>query len=115
MAPISPAKGFLNAKNMSFIQYLKDTRAELHHVAWPTRTQTMVFTALVISLSILVSLYLGLFDYLFTNALGKGLEFLPQDEGGLQLNMPQIEEAPVEVPVTNEGVPALGEQPLKLQ
>ncbi len=99
----------------SFVQYLKDTRAELNHVAWPTRTQTFVFTALVISLSILVSLYLGLFDYLFTNALGKGLEFLPQQEGSLQLNMPQIEEVPVEVPVTNEEVPALGDQPLNLQ
>lgn len=100
---------------MSFIQYLKDTRAELHHVAWPTRTQTMVFTSLVIALSVLVSLYLGLFDYLFTSALGKGLEHLSQQEGSLQLNMPQIESAPVEVPVTNEETPALGDQPLKLQ
>ncbi len=112
---ISPAKGFLNAKNMSFIQYLKDTRAELNHVAWPTRTQTFVFTALVMSLSVLVSLYLGLFDYVFTNALGKGLDFLPQQEGSLQLDIPQIEQAPVEVPITNEEVPALGDQPLKLQ
>ena len=94
---------------MSFIQYLKDTRAELNHVAWPTRTQT-----LVISLSVLVSLYLGLVDYLFTNALGRGLELLPQQEGSLQLNMPQIESAPVEMPVTNEEVPALGDQPLNL-
>ena len=62
---------------MSLIQYLKDTRAELHHVAWPTRSQTIIFTVLVMALSILVSLYLGLFDYIFTNALGMGLEFLP--------------------------------------
>lgn len=101
---------------MSFSQYLKDTRSELNHVAWPTRTQTMIFTSLVIALSILVSLYLGLFDYVFTNALGRGLELLPGQEGNLQLNMPQIETAPVEVPVTNEvETPALGDQPLKLQ
>jgi preprotein translocase SecE subunit len=71
---------------MSFLQYLKDTRGELHHVAWPTRVQTIVYTALVITLSIVVSLYLGIFDYLFTTGLGKGLEYLPQEESSLQLN-----------------------------
>lgn len=70
---------------MGFIQYLKDTRGELNHVAWPTRTQTSIFTALVIALSVVVSLYLGLFDFLFTTALGKGLEFLPQ-QGTLEIN-----------------------------
>jgi len=63
---------------MSFLQYLKDTRGELHHVAWPTRSQTIVYTALVIALSILVSAYLGFFDYVFTTGLSRALEFLPQ-------------------------------------
>ena len=63
---------------MSFIQYLKDTRGELHHVAWPTRLQTMVYTALVVELSIFIALYLGFFDYVFTTGLGRGLLFLPQ-------------------------------------
>lgn len=70
---------------MSIIQYLKDTRGELHHVAWPTRAQTFVFTALVIALSIAVALYLGLFDYLFTTALSRGLELVPQSENTIQL------------------------------
>jgi preprotein translocase SecE subunit len=56
---------------MALGQYLKDTRSELNHVAWPTRVQTIVFTVLVIITSVLVSLYLGFFDFLFTNALGK--------------------------------------------
>ena len=66
-----PREGFLNwlNQNMSFIQYLKDTRAELRHVAWPTRTQTVIFTVLVVALSVFVSLYLGFFDYLFTGIL----------------------------------------------
>ena len=63
---------------MSLIQYLKETRSELNHVAWPTRVQTIIFTILVIIISVLVSLYLGLFDFLFTNALGKIVESLPQ-------------------------------------
>lgn len=50
-------------------QYLKDTQAELRHVAWPTQTQTIVYTILVVLISLLVSVYLGLFDYLFTSAL----------------------------------------------
>ena len=54
---------------MSFIDYLKDTRAELRHVAWPTRTQTVVFTGLVVAISVFVSVYLGVFDYLFTGIL----------------------------------------------
>ncbi|TSC87052.1 MAG: hypothetical protein G01um10148_157 [Parcubacteria group bacterium Gr01-1014_8] len=71
---------------MSFLQYLKDTRGELHHVAWPTRVQTIVYTALVMALSIGVALYLGVFDYLFTTGLSKSLEMLPQQESGIQLN-----------------------------
>ncbi len=62
---------------MAFLQYLKDTRGELNHVAWPTRVQTLVFTALVILTSILISLYLGFFDFLFTTGLGKVIGVLP--------------------------------------
>ena len=64
---------------MSFLQYLKDTRGELNHVAWPTRTQTIVYTILVIALSILVALYLGFFDYVFTTGLARAVEFLTQN------------------------------------
>jgi preprotein translocase SecE subunit len=56
---------------MSIFQYLRDTQGELRHVAWPTRLQTIVYTALVIALSIVVALYLGLFDYIFTTALSR--------------------------------------------
>ena len=58
-------------------QYLKDTRGELRHVAWPTRVQTIVYAILVIVISILLSLYLGFFDFLFTRGLGKLVEVLP--------------------------------------
>jgi preprotein translocase subunit SecE len=64
---------------MSFIQYLKDTRSELRHVAWPTRMQTVLYTVIVIVLSILVALYLGLFDFVFTTGLSRALQFLPQN------------------------------------
>lgn len=63
---------------MGLIQYIKDTQGELNHVAWPTRVQTIIFTVLVIILSAFVSLYLGLFDYLFTTGLGEVVSRLPQ-------------------------------------
>ncbi len=90
---------------MALIQFLKDTRSELNHVAWPTRVQTVIFTVLVIALSALVAAYLGFFDYIFTTGLGKAIELLPQAapvENPLQLeNMelaPLKEGAPAEIP-----------------
>lgn len=56
---------------MAFGQYLKDTRAELRHVAWPTRTQTILYTFFVAAISILTALYLGFFDFLFTSTLSR--------------------------------------------
>jgi preprotein translocase SecE subunit len=58
---------------MGFTQYLKDTRSELHHVAWPTRNETIVYTILVAGISVFVALYLGLFDFLFTSGLSRAL------------------------------------------
>lgn len=62
---------------MAFGQYLKDTQAELRHVAWPTRTQTIIFTIMVALVSIFVAAYLGLFDYVFTSGLSRLIEVLP--------------------------------------
>ena len=56
---------------MKLIDYIKDTRSELKHVSWPTRSQAIAFTALVIVISITVSFFLGFFDYLFSLALQK--------------------------------------------
>jgi preprotein translocase SecE subunit len=51
---------------MSISTYVKETRAELVHVKWPTQKQAIGFTLLVIGLSILVAIILGAFDYLFS-------------------------------------------------
>lgn len=49
--------------------YFRDTAAEMKHVSWPTQTQAIVYTALVIAVSGLVALFLGAFDYVFTTLL----------------------------------------------
>ena len=53
------------------INYIKDTRGELEHVSWPTRKQAIVFTVIVVAISILTAAFLGLFDYLFSLILQK--------------------------------------------
>ena len=63
---------------MGFFQYLKDTQGELRHVAWPTRLQTVVYTVLVILLSVFIALYLGFFDFIFTSGLRNVIDILPQ-------------------------------------
>lgn len=56
---------------MSIFSYFQETQAELRHVAWPTRVQTIVYTVLVIGISLFIALYLGFFDFLFTSTLAR--------------------------------------------
>ena len=56
---------------MSFIDYLRETKGELKHVSWPTQKQTIVYTIIVVIISITVAYFLGLFDYIFKVALEK--------------------------------------------
>jgi preprotein translocase SecE subunit len=49
--------------------YLRDTIAEMKHVKWPTQSQTLVYTALVVAVSAFVALFLSAFDYGFSQAL----------------------------------------------
>ena len=55
----------------SITDYIRDTRGELKHVSWPTRKQAIVYTILTVFLSIGLSLYLGLFDFIFSYGLEK--------------------------------------------
>jgi len=54
-----------------FINYLKDTQGELKYVSWPTRRQSIILTIVVIAISVLVSVFLGFFDYIFSLVLQK--------------------------------------------
>jgi len=53
------------------INYLKGTRAELKQVNWPTRSQTMNYTLLVIGASAVVAIFLGAADQLFAYIIEK--------------------------------------------
>ena len=55
---------------MKLFDYMKDVKAELKHVSWPTSRQATYFTLLVIALSLVTAYFLGLFDFIFTKLLG---------------------------------------------
>jgi len=54
---------------MSIAQYIKDTEAEMKHVNWPSRSQTITFTVLVILVSLATAALLGLSDFVFSKLL----------------------------------------------
>jgi preprotein translocase SecE subunit len=83
----------------SFSQYLKDTRAELRHVAWPTQTQTIVYTTLVAAISFGTALYLGFFDFLFTAGVKQAIDRVPTAPAV------SVQQEPV-APVSSDTAPA---------
>ncbi|MDQ5962848.1 MAG: Protein translocase subunit SecE [Patescibacteria group bacterium] len=56
---------------MSIKSYLKETREELKEVKFPTTTQTITFTTLVVVVSIIVAVVLGGADFGLKSLLAK--------------------------------------------
>lgn len=54
---------------MLLLDYIRDTKGEMKHVSWPTKSQAIGYTALVLAISIVLSIYLGFFDYIFTRVI----------------------------------------------
>lgn len=49
-----------------------DIVGELKKVSWPTRTETVRLTFIVIAISLIIGSYIGIIDFL----LAKGLEYI---------------------------------------
>ncbi len=56
---------------MKLTEYIKDTRGEMKHVNWPTRSQAINYTLLVIGISIATAILLSVADYVFSLGLEK--------------------------------------------
>lgn len=56
---------------MNILSYLQEVRSEMGKVVWPTRKQVVELTVLVIAISIIVGVYVGGLDFVFTNVLNK--------------------------------------------
>ncbi|PIT89159.1 MAG: preprotein translocase subunit SecE [Candidatus Levybacteria bacterium CG10_big_fil_rev_8_21_14_0_10_36_7] len=52
------------------VTFLKEVRAELINVTWPTGKDVARLTFIVVGISLIVGIYLGIADYLFTILLG---------------------------------------------
>jgi len=51
------------------IKFLKEVAVEFRNITWPNKDTLIQLTIVVISISIIISLILGGFDYLFTNSI----------------------------------------------
>ena len=55
------------------VKYFQEVRAETAKVSWPTRGQTIRLTVIVLVASVLIGLYVGSLDLLFTTILSVAL------------------------------------------
>lgn len=53
------------------ITFLDEVRLEMKKVNWPTRQDTIRYTVIVIGISLVLAVFLGGFDYLFSTGLNK--------------------------------------------
>ena len=51
------------------ISFLQESKQELLRVNWPSRQDTIRLTLVVIAMSVLVALFLGALDFIFTYLL----------------------------------------------
>jgi preprotein translocase subunit SecE len=51
-------------------KFLRETYDELTKVVWPTRNEVIRLTVVVIAISVLIGLYIGGLDYIFTKITG---------------------------------------------
>jgi preprotein translocase subunit SecE len=49
------------------VNFFKEVLVEFKNITWPKKETLIQLTIVVISISIIISLILGSFDYLFTN------------------------------------------------
>ncbi len=53
-------------KENRIMQYIRETRAELRKVVWPTREEATNLTIIVVVTIIVMSAFFGVIDYLLT-------------------------------------------------
>jgi preprotein translocase subunit SecE len=51
------------------LQFLSDAKAELKKVTWPTKQQTLASTAVVMVIVLIMSIYLGIIDFVLAKVV----------------------------------------------
>ena len=54
----------------AIVTYLKNVRAELSHVVWPTRRQSLQHVALILLISALAAAFIAVLDFFLTRGVG---------------------------------------------
>ncbi len=62
--------GALRRKIQQAVTFLREVRAELNRVTWPTREAVIGGTVAVIVLSLILVVYMGIIDFIVTKLLG---------------------------------------------
>jgi preprotein translocase subunit SecE len=52
-------------KENAIVRYLKETRAELRKVNWPTRQEAIRLSLIVLGVTVVMAILLGVMDFLF--------------------------------------------------
>jgi preprotein translocase subunit SecE len=53
-------------KELGIVRYLRETRAELKKVTWPTQKEARTLTYIVLGVTVVFAAVFGLLDYLFS-------------------------------------------------
>lgn len=53
------------------IVFLREVRTEMTKVSWPSRTQLMRYTGVVLGICLFIAIYLGGLDALYASALSR--------------------------------------------
>ena len=53
-------------KELGIVRYLRETRAELRKVTWPTRKEALNLTYIVLGVTVVFAIVFGLLDALFS-------------------------------------------------
>jgi len=54
-----------------FLVFIKESRAELRKVNWPTRAETVKYTLIVVGMSLALAAILGALDFIYVQILNR--------------------------------------------
>ena len=60
----------------AIVRYIRETRGEIRKVTWPTREESRRLTAIVLGVTAVMSLFLGILDFIFSNLIQELVKFL---------------------------------------
>jgi preprotein translocase subunit SecE len=67
---VAKSRAASKKKSNPVVRYLRETRAELKKVTWPTRPEATKLTIIVLIVVAFMSALLGTLDYIFSRVMG---------------------------------------------